>query len=177
MNKTAFVLGLGGSIIDYIEKQPEGFTIGVNDVFKYHSVDELVCIDDPSIFKGDRRKIIEASTPKKFHSHLDSWSHVGNFNKIGLSGIRPEQHNILTSEKLFSSSTSTFVAVQIAARMGFKTIVMYGVDLTGHPKLDRPSAVPGIIAAYENLHKCLAFHGIDLLLGSNKSKLILPIWE
>ena len=116
-------------------------------MFKYHSVDELVCIDDPSGFSKDRRQIIEASKPKKFHSHLNTWSYVGNFNKIDLSGIRPEPHNILTEEKLFSSSTSTFVAVQIAARMGFKTIVLYGVDLTGHVKLDRPSAIPSIIAS------------------------------
>ncbi len=182
MKKTAFVLGLGPSLFDFIEDvltpnyKPD-LIVGVNDICRFVDVDILVCVDTPQTFNPDRLAIIKNSKPGcNFLSHLSDWSLQPGYERILLTSGAPTSSNLFNPH-YWASSTSTYVAVQVAARLGFKEIVMYGVDLTGHKVLSSPDVVKEINIRYLQLAKCLKFHDINLYIGSDRSALKLPVWD
>lgn len=125
------VLGLGESLKEY--KPSKNKTIGVNDIFKYHKTNYLVCVDKPSRFSKDRLKTILESEVDKFYTHLNEWSTLKIRTQIiKLNGARGSLKGI-EEDSVCYSNNSTFVAVVIAYKMGAKQINIYGADFNSHP--------------------------------------------
>jgi hypothetical protein len=125
------VLGLGDSLKEY--KYEGNLSIGVNDIYKYHSVDALVLVDKPGRFEKERLKTIKESKPAIFYSHLKEWSNlVDNFKLIDLIGPRGSLKGI-ESDKYCYSNNSTFVAVVLAYKLGATEINVFGADFKTHP--------------------------------------------
>jgi len=172
--KVANILGLGVTLDTYTG----GFSIGVNDIYRYVSTDIIVCVDHKQAFKPDRLAVIENSTPSKFISHIPEWSTMANFELIQLTGRKPTAFELMESEKYYGHNNSTYVAVQVAARMGFKDIVLHGVDFKGHKHLDTPDTIPHILERFKQLKDVYNTFDIGLHVSSKDSRLIevLPLW-
>ena len=65
------ILGLGESLKEY--SPSDNITIGVNDIFKFHPVDYLVCVDNPQRFSAERFNTIINSNHKKFYTHYKKY--------------------------------------------------------------------------------------------------------
>lgn len=128
----AAVLGLGESLKHYIPNE-NITTFGVNDIFKHHVVDYLVCVDRIHKFTPIRFSYIAGSKHKKFYTHLDEWKgHVKNVQLIKLTGARGCIKGI-ESNNICYSNNSTFVAVVLAYKHGAKKINIFGADFNTHP--------------------------------------------
>ena len=163
------VLGCGETIAEFYD---EGITIGVNDIWQYYATDYLVVVNKPGDFDYDRLEIIKNSKPKKFYSQLMEWEFMPNFEKIELRSDR----KIEAGEKYCISHISPFVAVQIAARLGAKEIIMWGVDMNSHMHLQYK--VDKIIEDFRLLKNMLEDEGVSLKVGNYGSRFskILPVY-
>jgi len=128
---TFALLGLGESLSDYSGK--EDFSIGVNDIWKFHKTDYVVCVDPPERFSSERLKTINECKPIKFFSHLEAWSTIHNFNKIDLRSPRGTADYY--SDKISYGIMSPLSAMILACKLGATSITVYGVDLATHPRL------------------------------------------
>ena len=134
--KTA-ILGLGASLSLY---NPSDFdlAIGVNDIWRYHQPDAIVCLNHRSTFNYDRLRYIDDSTPKAFYTQIANWSVRPDYVKIDLTPYFPAADMNLDQVQIYKSYCSPFVACQIALRYYAATEVhLFGVDLIAHPHLDR----------------------------------------
>ena len=169
MDKIA-VLGMGPSIGDF---NPESFewSIGVNDIWRVYHSNDIVCLNSPKEFAPDRLRIIQMSVPNKFFSQMVVWDTRPDFCKIN---IRPGYPDRVCSLDLFGgyekSYCSPFIAVQIAFRYyGAQEIHLFGVDMTAHPKLDRPLCAKikvhfkNLQAALVQKHSRIVVHGNGIL--------------
>lgn len=128
----AVILGLGETLEEYVPSE-DSITFGVNDIFKCHPVDYLVCVDRIHRFTPERFKTIANSTHKKFYTHLDEWQgHVQRVQLISLSAGRGSLEG-MESEKICYSNNSTYVATVIAYKHGAKEISIFGADFNTHP--------------------------------------------
>ena len=131
------ILGLGPSLELY---HPEEFdsAIGVNDIWRYHQPEAVVCLNHRSTFSGDRLKYIDNAKPKAFYTQIANWSVRPDFVKIELTSYFPSAEINLNLLPFYKSYCSPFVACQIALRFHQATEVhLFGVDLLSHPHLDR----------------------------------------
>jgi len=127
----ADVLGLGESLKDYSPSK-NNITFGVNDIFKHHHVDYLVCVDRITAFTPERFATIKASTCLKFYTHLEEWqNHLKNVQLFSLSGPRGCIKGIESQDVPYSNN-STFVAVVLAYKHGAKEINIFGADFNTH---------------------------------------------
>ena len=177
--KICYVLGLGESIVEYLESGQQGYTIGVNDIYRYVSTNVVVCIDNPTSFNTERQRIINNSTPEHFYTHIPLWNHMPGYKRIKLLSGYPKAESLLTSDVYYSHNNSPFVACQVAAKLGYNQIVVYGVDLNTHHQLSRPDAVNEILLRYEKMSAEMRKLGISLFVGSENSQLknVLPLWK
>ena len=176
-DKVIEVLGLGPSISEY---RPSGnFTIGVNDIFRFHPADGLLLMDPPDSFSKDRLDIITdpRHKPGTTYSQLIDWNFMRNFIKIGV--VDPADGGKVDTlddlDCLPRHVDSTFTAVCIAYHLGASDIVMYGVDFTNHLKYYRNQ----IIQSYSRLHGALIQRGVLLWVGTDNSLLseFIPNWH
>jgi len=127
------VLGTGESAhnIDF-EKLEEWDSFGVNDVYKIHPVNHLVCVNHPHDFTPERLKIITQSTPKRFYTHLPvQWAKYFP----DLVAFKTGHPTNIEAPYISVASTSAFCALIIAIKTGYKNIVLAGVDLQSHKNL------------------------------------------
>ncbi len=171
------ILGLGESLAQYIPDNNK--TIGVNDIFKYHNVDYLVCIDLPTRFKKDRLKTILNSTPQKFFTHhYSEWRPLVN-NLQGLNMSAGNDFSKLDkNDIIIHSNNSVFVACVLAYKMGATEIIIYGSDFNTHPNFDE-QAIKTALRHFKNLYNELKKRGVNLFVCTSESKLsnVLPIWK
>lgn len=170
----ATILGTGPTLQHYKPSKNE-VTFGVNDIFKYQPVHNLLIIDQIWTFSKwpDRLETIKNSTPLQFYSQIDDWAlYFKNFHKIKLKPMRGVLD--LVGPELCYSHDSTFVACVLAYHQGFKEITLYGVDFTNHPRLSRHSI--NILRNYESLAKEIHRFGVNLQIGHPDSLLnkVLP---
>ena len=138
------VLGLGETVNQY-EPQPNDVTFGVNDVFKYHAVQNLLLVNTESCFtKGDKTRFntIKNSTPEKFYSiefatvqwerYFNNIEYVKHFGCYDNDGLRKELN--IDNDFIYSSMSSPFMAVQLAIKKNpeLKNVYIYGVDFSTH---------------------------------------------
>lgn len=154
------VLGLGESIANYT---PDNCTtIGVNDIYKLHKTDYLVCIDSPRRFSENRKETIIQSTPKKFFTHIEEWHPlVMNYQKIKLQSPRGYFFGIDRKEICYGLS-SPIVACVIAYKMGAKEIELFGVDFNSHPNFS-DDKLENAIKDYVKLSNVLKQRGVKLI--------------
>lgn len=138
----AAVLGLGESLKEY--SGGYDFTIGVNDIFRYHKTDYLVVVDRQERFTPERLHQISMSSPEIVFSQHEAWRNTlskkfsklifGNRSNLDSLGDTfpyeiPEQFIIP------HSISSPFVAACIAYKLGATEIKLYGCDYKTHPQL------------------------------------------
>lgn len=183
-----YVLGLGPTLNNFT---PNGTpTIGVNDINKKlldlnkgHKTDYLVLQDNPPNFEYDRYLDIINHPPKStvFSNH-NIFRDLFTENPFEHLRLVPFHYSILDTPvtkfnkwEIPSSIDSTFLACVIAARLGYKNIVLFGADFTNHPRLSQQLGT--ITGQYELLKEKLKNHGINLYCCSKQSKLsqVLPV--
>lgn len=154
------VLGLGESINRF--NHSRNITIGVNDIFKHHSVDYLCIVDVPNKFTKERLHTILLSTPKKFFTQLDEWQPlVNNYQKIKFANGRGNLKDLNNRELFCYSNNSTFVACVIAFKLGAKEIYLYGADFNNHPNFSENS-LNRVEKDFNDLYNALLTFGCTL---------------
>lgn len=169
----ASVIGCGQTATNW---DGSGYSIGVNDVWRFGLITDRLIVVNSLTKWPDRRSIVLRSTPKDgLYSQISSFSHHPNYKHIG-----PMQRwrSKLLPGTLYHSSTSPFIGVSMAHNMGFKEIVLYGVDFISHPNVKDNSLV-NEMRYYETFSKALLKEGTKVYLGSEVGALkeILPIWK
>lgn len=175
--KTIHVLGLGPSLKEFV---PDGnITIGVNDIYRYHAADYVLCIDPVVVFSRDRVNGIISGTQKKFFTNRKGWLPlVKNYEHIKTMSIGECKEGMPElKQNLIHSTNSTFVAACMAYRMGANRIILHGVDLTSHPKLGRAGNLNRTINDFVKLGKGLNYLDVQLIVSSRQSILsnYLPV--
>lgn len=172
------VLSLGESLSNY---RPNGrFTIGVNDIFRFHRVDHLVVADKPDRFYGERFNTehdklrydaIINSTPKKFITPIVEWcTLVKNFHLVATNPVRGEV-NKLDESKYCNSNTSTFLACVHAYKLGASRIILHGADFNTHFVLSNPINQRRILKDFKALRDKMHSKGVSLMVSSEHSLL------
>lgn len=154
----------------------EGYSIGVNDCWKYNlTTDRLIVVNGLRKYP-DRLKTIMNSRPKDgLYSQIWSLSHHPNYKHIG-SMQRWKERNF-KSGVLYYSSSSPFISLSMANNMGFKEIVLHGVDMIDHPNL-KNNTLQRELRQFETFSKALLKEGTKVYLGTSFGALkdILPVW-
>ncbi len=175
MDETIFVLGLGQTLKFF--KDLDKPQIGVNDIWGHVQCEIILCIDDMHKFDRERLATIKNSKPKKFITHLPEWKKVfnGSTEIVKLSPIS-EPFN---SQKIYYSVNSPFVAASLASTLGYKNIVLFGVDFLTHKRLTGVNILSRVIKDFKWLHDNLKKEDINLFVGHRASRLIdvLPLWK
>jgi hypothetical protein len=183
------VIGCGESAKDW-NKVPVDLSIGVNDAFKFgHPIDYLVCVNSPLKFfpttrngNTDRIKTIIETNPKRFFVHDSRWQqHVKHAELIS---FRPFNLKYVKN-RVYSSKTSPFVAITLAASLGATEIIIWGVDMINHHKFSANSGKRHQedfqieLSYYMILFEELAKHGVQCFIGNENTvlKQYLPIWN
>lgn len=131
------VLGLGPSLSLFNPLEFE-MSVGVNDIWKYHPSEAVVCLDKRQSFTHERLKVIDECNPKAFYSHMVIYDTRSDFVKINLAPGYPDGSCNIDTPYLQKSFCSPFVAVQVAWKYYYADEVhLFGVDMTNHPHLDK----------------------------------------
>lgn len=186
IKETVKILGLGESLKGY---KPDGCpTFGINDIYKYHKTNYLVCIHTPEQFNDpNRAEIIQNSTPDLFFCQFDNWK-IKPFQKLNI--VPCNNFDLLDSKTTTIHSNNTpFVAAVLAYKLGFKNIVLYGCDFITHEqiRIDSPIIVTSSqtyrgsksLTDFKTLYDVLKSKGVNLYVSSKYSGLshVLPIYN
>lgn len=179
---TFSIVACGESAKDWI---PNGTSIGVNDAFKFgKKLDYLVVVNSPVKFYPsskngmiDRLKTITATKPDRFFCHQSNW--IGYFPNYELIHMR-NFVGTYRKGKIYSSKTSPFVAITLAASLGATEIIIWGVDMLNHHKFSPGKRDFDIeLGYYRLLFEQLEQNGIRCFIGNENTifKRILPVWQ
>lgn len=163
------IIGLGetGSLWD-----GNGFSIGVNDVMRFGKpVNALVCVN---VFNSEpeRQKIVKetVTTHGFYSSNTRFWTYRPDYIKMNMSMWL----GTYKPGKLYWSHTSTFIAITLAAQLGYTEIVLYGCDLVTHKHVKGRTLdqeVKNTLELVRELEKCGIKVYIYKPLGAFKDKL------
>ena len=145
----------------------QGYSIGVNDCWKYHKTNGLVVVNSPAKFERDRLDIIVRSEPDTFYSHLKGWKlHFPAMKEIKMNHWNGHSKSIRNG-RIFHSRTSPLIAMSIAFNMGAKELVLWGVDFRTH-KIYKEGTKNTIneIKQYETFCQALEEHGCKVYAGA-----------
>jgi len=170
------ILGLGKSA----QQAPalgRFFTIGVNDVSRFHHTpDLLVILDRIRRFTPERIKWIEMTQAKEaWVSYPDDWTRhlpdVGAVKKLKATRYNPT--GLFFHDQVYHYRTSPFAAMSLAVVLGFKEIGILGVDMLDDHHMSR---LAKDINEKFNLFAQDAFlrNRIRIVNCSPKSRLTLP---
>lgn len=163
------VLGLGKSIHDF--KEYEGYRIGVNDIYRYTYCDRVIVVNSFTKLP-ERKQYIDTARPLDgLWSHLSSFKEHPEYRKLEMKPF----NGIVRPKTVYFSKSSPFIAMSMAYALGFKEIVLWGVDLVDHPILKDKNK----IAEINNFCKFTSEinkQGVQVYKGSKYSQLDLPIW-
>jgi len=154
----------------------EGGSIGVNDCEKFgNKVASLVVVN--SDFELPRLQVIKNTVaPAGFYSQLTYWYNQPNYKPLPPMKRFTGRENKLETGWIYSSRTSPFIAITLAALWGHKEIVLYGVDFENHP-IVRDDRLMREVDQYKRLSEFLHIRGISLFLSTNYGALrsFLPV--
>jgi hypothetical protein len=138
------------------------YCIGVNDCLKFGKpVNALVCVN--SSFEPDRMRIIKNTVAKDgFYSQLNFWQGHPDFRRLQ---THPFKHRI-DHNVIYHSKTSPLIAVSLAAHLGHKEIVMYGVDFDNHP-IVKDDLLAREVETYLEFIRLLRLKGVNVYIGEN----------
>jgi len=183
-NSKWLVCGRGPSIKDLdLDKYKDYKVIGVNDIENILKPDYLVIVDSLMSFPPDRKEVIRNTkcdeifvNNAQFGRQLsDTVFDSKRLIEIKLVNCRKDKD--LQSGKIVFSNNSTFVACDIARRMGAKEINLIGVDFTGHKSLDNEKQLKRINEDYELLVKAFDKKEVKLYNLSSTSKITTIPWK
>lgn len=164
------VLGLGESIKDF--KEYEGYRIGVNDIYRHTYCDRVVVVND---FKKlpERKDYIDACRPLDgLWSHLKIWQFHPEYSKLSFQ----PWNGVFKEKTVFSGKSSPFIALTMAYSMGFKEIVLWGVDMVTHDRIkDKTKIVE--LNNFTTFISEIEKRGVKVFKGSEYSALKLPVWK
>lgn len=180
----AAILGLGESLEHF---DGEGVTFGVNEICKYvPNIDYLLLMNPPNRHTLEEVQIIRESKPKNVvtyypHAWLKYWMEPHALNslkgslkykevffqngrKIRLSPWRGAGN--FEKDRIYHSITSPFVGISLAAFLGFKEIVLWGVDFRTHGSYPVGSDGHEMeVKRYKELSEALAARGVTVSHG------------
>ncbi len=163
------VIGLGASAAQWDGK---GFSIGVNDAFRFKPTNHLIVINS---FKNlpERATIIQQSKPEIFWSHLREYEHRPDYQRLSMKHFMRK----FEPDTVYHSNNSPFVAVTLAYKLGYREIVLWGVDFIDHRNIKEGSDRLNIaLQDYANLQKGLLQNGASMFVGV-KGRLDLEVWK
>jgi len=168
------VLGLGQTIAHYIERNPEGRAIGVNDASRYvNPLWGLVVIDSPHVFTPDRLDHINRTECDVLFSSFTNYKSIrcNKFEQLSLFST----HMLEIDGRYYHSNNSPFIAVQAAYYNGATEIVLWGVDMIDHHALT--GQLTKVQRDFDLLIRKLSDKGVQVFKGHKDSRLDLPVWE
>ena len=176
MSEIVNVIGCGESAARW---NGQGFSIGVNDCFRYHKTNYILCINAPNKFSRERLDIIKNSRPEKFFAHNMEWKqYQPNFEFIGEHKLKPFYSGHIDGKSIYYSKTSPFSAISLARNMGAKTIILWGVDFKTHRHYSPGSGyLKAELKSYEFFIESLERVGTKVYQGCEGSELKLPVYE
>lgn len=163
--------GLGPSIKSY---KPDGnFSIGCNDSFRHHPSDYLIVVSRISV---ERANVIRASRPEKLLCNgMPIWMDHPAYEYIGqLHFWKSERPNNINKGMIFASNNTPFIACSLAYNLGYRKIVLWGVDFTDHPLLNGETLNKTVVDFYQLQQEFLK-NGASMHLGIKGSILDLPL--
>ena len=172
LGHSILILGCGPSL-ELLPKDYKGATFGVNDVAKWYVPDYLLCVNDRNTFSQYRWNIIYNTPAQNIFTHLRpmriGFKHKDRVIKVSLGRRGGAEWD---KNEVDYSVDSPYMAILMAARMGFKRIGLLGVDLTdaNHNLSKRYAEVH---SNYNKLNKTLSKGGIELFNLSPDSSLNL----
>jgi hypothetical protein len=126
-NSSIVVCGCGRSLNDLA--RPEKFiTIGVNDVGRKFQPNNLVVVNPPSQFSGDRFRFVETSRAEYLFTQLDLGVKHPNIVKFQLGEFGGT--DFTNQSVLHYTNNSPYIALCLAILMGARRIGLIGVDFT-----------------------------------------------
>ena len=185
----AVVLARGPGLAAY---KPEDWAFatkyGVNAIMQHHYVKHLIALDDPWMLtreahnyndeEWDRVLFLRDCEPEYFHIRFKRDGTHPVLSKKGYTITRTRYFEAVgLFDPLFAPHwlMSAFTAAALAARHGHKRIVVYGVNVTGHKRLENEKNF--IVWGWKRLHATMKHFGIDLYIGHGDSVLngVLPM--
>lgn len=174
------VLGCGKSASLVKEMEP-CLTIGVNDISRLVETDYLVVVNGRRDFTASRWPFVQNSVCKTIFSQLNI-KKIPIRNRQNLVPIKlgKKSGTSLFTDSVDFSTTSPYMAVIIAAYLGFTEIGMLGVDFTNdhffsktgkHTLMKRFNDIDQEFTA---LHLALVKNGVDFFNLSPTSILSMP---
>lgn len=163
----ASIVGCGDSAKEWF-KTPCDLSVGVNDCLKHgHQVDWLCIVNVPRKFKDQRWETIMASKPKRFICHDGRWKQW--FPEAELTRLQRFRGSVKKG-KILHSTTSPFVAINLAYNAGASDIILWGVDFLNHPVV-KDKTLETELNEYRKLFEALEDKGVRCWLGSDGSVL------
>lgn len=142
----------------------KGFSIGVNDCFKFgYQTDILIVVNSFDKYP-DRKKIIQSSIPREKLYALGTWSGHPKYEHIRYMNAWKGK---LDKGKLYKSKTSPFIAVTMAFGLGYDKIVLWGVDFISHPVV-KGQRLNEEVRNFESLQSALLKQGASMYLGGTE---------
>lgn len=190
-NRTFTIVGCGDSAKDW---EPNGYSIGVNDCWKFGKpTDALLICNRPQQFSQERLTTILNSKPKHFFCDSSNWKdHFDYFrqgsknkkifsNYPGFSSPRMMQWSgTLYPATVFYSNTSPIIAITLAYNLGAKEIILWGVDFRNHHMYhDNSPATKSEVKVYLEVFECLREKGVSIYRGADGSVFdnLIPMYE
>lgn len=167
---TCHILGLGPTIKDF--REYDGYRIGVNDISRHTYADRIICVN--RLPQERAQWVIDSRPEDGLWSNLNTWSTHHSYRKLT---FRP-WHGIFKEKTIFSSKSSPFIAYTMAYSLGFKEIILWGVDFIDHPNIKnrtKDQEIRNFALFYKEIKK----RGVNTFVGSSGSELIkiIPLWE
>lgn len=111
----------------------EGFSIGVNDCFRWGKpTDNLVLVDSLRSIPT-RKNIVTKSNPEILWSNMSCWTFHPSFKPLGQTF---HWKGRFVPGNLYHSNNSPFIAVTLAYRLGYRTMILWGGRFE-HPQNDK----------------------------------------
>jgi len=143
--------------------------IGVNDMMKFGTPpNQLVVIDSPKRFTPERMDIIK-STNAKFITRDDQWNKImPKYEKVNLQQFTKH----LKKGHVYSSKTSSFVALSLAFNQHATDVVLFGVDLNDHATFNPKNRIRDYeLRQYQKFCMMLKDQGTNVSVSSQESAL------
>lgn len=163
------ILGLGESIARF--KEYEGYRIGVNDIYRHTWCDRVVVINSFEKLPERKRFITECRPKDGLWSHMKLFESHPSFQKLRYS----TWNHVFSERKIFSGKSSPFVAMTMALTLGFKEIVLWGVDLKTHKGIIGKTKLVEL-NNFDQYCKASKKIGVSIFKGSDYSELRFPVW-
>lgn len=178
---TCFILGCGDTGMFMPDKQ--AYVIGVNDAGKFNkSIDELLFINRPRHFNEPALYIPDVS-------RLDVIKRTPFHKLMTLETLEREWRELFGDQvhtftvtrwaktlqlgQVYHTDNSPFTAMTYAVTLGYKNVVLWGVDFNNHRYLKAVNSSP----PFSQYAMAVSKMGVTIYKGHTDQKLNLPLWS